>query len=782
IVWIYREWLHYSQAAESYQTQEELVILSNTLATMYHAEGTMGLLTVATDPVRHLEYDSLMTTVFSQLTAMKSVFEDTDIHPHLDSLNTLLTKKKENMAELVRLMKSYQNNTVKEIVQKTVLDRADLAALDDLLSGTLQEMGDTTTILKEKKGLFRRISEAIKPNQQDTLQQISHFSTINLQNVVLPAIKDTLIEFIQEINLAAQKRNAVIASRLLRKQNELYSVNERTTAQINRIMNEMERNEYLKNLNIMNERAGTIQRSSVIISIIAFAAIIVALVFMMWIIHSITVSQRLQNEIATGKKAVEKLLASREQLMLTITHDIKAPISSILGYLELMLKNKPSSRDGYYIENMHHSATHILDLARNLLDFHSLDENRQKIEHLPFSPYILLTDIYNSFLPETQKKELQFDPEVNIGKEENYISDPYRIRQIVNNLLSNAVKFTPAKGRITLSAQLIKIENQVKLLLSVKDTGHGIKEQDKERIFNEFERLDYTGENIEGSGLGLSISNKLARLLGGSISVDSTIGEGSVFTIVIPLEEIKAEKLRQREKPLKILFIDDDIVQLNLLTELLKQEGIRLRTCSSASKALQILREERFDMVFSDIQMPDMNGFELVEQIRAANFENAKTMPVIALSANSHLSGTKFREAGFSAFLAKPFSSQQLLDAIYQHAGEEQATGEKESSEETGFNALIAFAGNDAGAGKAILHSFIEESEKNYTLLEQAFKKEEWSVIKNITHKMIPVMKMISAKELVVLLEGFEKGSRSQEDGRLLLKLIRGKIEEAANF
>jgi signal transduction histidine kinase/CheY-like chemotaxis protein len=787
IVWIYREWLKYSELTEPRRERKELVILSNTLATMYHAEGTMGLLTLVTDTELSVEYDSLMTTVFNQIDYLKNISEEPYLNNLLDNLNVLLLKKQENTGELILLMKSFQDNTIRETTQKTIINRKDLDMLDSLLINTLQQFEDTTKIVGEKKGFFKKIGDVFKNNDTDTVKAINSRSSATQQELIIPFVKDTIVEFIKEINLVTQKKNAAVAYQLMLKQSELYSMNEKTTAQINRIMNEIETKDYQINLELMDERAETIKRSSIIISIIAMAAIFIALIFMSWIIHSITISQRLQREIEAGKKHVEKLLASREQLLLTITHDIKAPISSILGYLELMMKDKPSSRDGYYIENMQHSATHILNLIRNLLDFHSLDINGQKIEKLPFSPYILLTDIYESFIPETQKKKLKFELRLNIDKEGNYISDPYRIRQIANNLLSNAVKFTPSKGSIFFSAELTKNKRKTELLISVHDTGPGIKEQDKERIFDEFSRLDYTGKGIEGSGLGLSISGKLVHLLGGSISVDSTLGEGSVFTVTLPLDGIVSDRVKElatnyvNTSLLKILFIDDDIVQLNLLTELLKRDGMIPSTCSGSLDALRLLQQEHFDIIFSDIQMPDMNGFELVERIRMSDFEGSKTVPIIGLSANSHLSEAKYKEAGFSAFLTKPFTTEQLLDAIYKYTGKEN-TKKNSVQGKRSFDALTEFAGDDPNARRSIMHSFITETHKSCISLEQAFATGDWETIRNISHKMIPLMKMISAKKMVSLLQDYENGSQSKENELLLLKLIQEKIEEAEKW
>jgi signal transduction histidine kinase/CheY-like chemotaxis protein len=788
IVWIYTEWLNYTKVSEPHPQRQELFILSNTLATMYRAEGTVGLLSLATDAELSAEYDSLMTTVFGQIHSLKTISREPDMNNHLDSLDFLLSRKKENITELVNLVKSFQENTIKEITKTTILGRKDMDALDNLLTNTIQQSEDTTKIIGEKKGFFKRIGDAIKTSTPDTLKQISSSSISTQQKLIIPVIKDTIVEFIREINKTAQKKNAAITAQLMLKQNELYSMNERTTAQINQIMAELETSEYRDTLQLSIERTETIRRSSIIMSIIAFSAIIVALIFMSWILHSLTVSQRLHRQIETAKKNVEELLVSREQLMLTITHDIKAPVSSILGYLELMQKDKPSSQEGYYIENMQHSATHILDMVRNLLDFHSLEIHQQKPDQLPFSPYILLSDIYESFIPTAQKKELQFEFQPDMDKEENYVSDPYRIRQIINNILSNALKYTPVKGSVILSAKLIRNKQQTELFIAVRDTGPGIKEQDKKQIFEAFKRLDYTGPNIEGFGLGLNISQKMAQMLGGSISVDSTPGKGSVFTLSLPLHIMspsvsKPVKKQSNSRPAKILFIDDDTIQLDLVSKITEREGMVPQTCCRSLEALNKLQEEPFDIVFSDIQMPDMDGFELAERIRRSDFEGAATIPVIGLSANSYISQAKYKEAGFSSFLVKPFTSGQLIETIYRYTtGDETPSIEEVPKKNKNFEALIEFAGDDPQAKESIISSFIIETEKNYKLLDQAFLNADWETIRNVSHKMLPLMKMISAGQLVALLENYAAGSQDKENKVLLLKLIRENIQAADLF
>ena len=801
IVWINNELVKFSETSKPLEPPKELVIISNTLTTMYQAEGTVGLLTIQKDSVLKQEYDSLMNVVFLQIDSLKNVSIDSDFIVSVDSLRVLLLQKKDNKEKLVQLMDLFENNTIKEITKETVFSQGNLDELNNILqNNTIEFVEDTTIIVGEKKGFFKRIRDAIVDNP-DTIRQISNKTHTSTGEIVLPVLTDTIIEFIKEVNLVSQKKNASVVRQIVKRQGELYAMNEQTISQINEIMNKIESYEYSNRLELMEEQKATLKRSSDGVALIAFMALIVAVFFMSWIIYSISVSQRMQKEIEKAKREVEDLLLSREQLLLTISHDIKAPISSIIGYLELMKKDKSSKKNNYYVENMQQSSVHILDLVKNLLDFHSLYSEQQKINQMPFYPKSLLTNIYESFIPSADSKELNFNLQINIDSEEHYISDPYRIRQILSNILSNAIKFTPKNGSVIFSTSIeVLDEKNTYLIMSVKDTGPGIKDEDKIRVFEEFRRLHYSGTEVEGSGLGLNIAQKLSQLLGGGIEIDSTQGKGSVFTVKIPLylfeshksgifatnnslNEESEQKNKEINKRIKILFIDDDIVQLNLLSELMKKENINACTCSNAIEALQLIQKEQFDIIFSDIQMSDMNGFELVERIRSASFSNSSNIPIIGLSANSHVSEAKYKEAGFSGFLPKPFTSKQLYKIIQLHTAIERTSTEHNSlKEEEGFATLTQFAGNDADAAKTIIHSFVSENKKNLEILELAFEKEDWDAIAGISHKMIPLMKMISAKELVTLLQEYENGGQSKENKTLLLDCIKGVIKEAEEF
>ena len=784
IITIYLEVIRsHQQNQDNSSMKKELINLSNTLTTMYQAEGTASLLAVA-DNNENLrqEYDSLTNRMFEQINSLRMISTDSVINYSIDSLSALLLQKRKYALEMFQLMEQIEKNIVKEFSRRTVITQSDADKLKTLLIDVTQIKDDTIQVIGEKKGFFQRIRDVVKSNV-DTLTHISKSSLLETKELTIPLLSDTIIDFIHQIDRQAQTKNAKIVRQLISRQHELYIIKELTGLQINNIMEAIKEREYQENVNLLKEKNDSLKRSSSVVAIVGLSALIVAIFFMSWTVQSLNKAQRLQKSIQEAKKHAEKLLTSREQLIYTITHDIKAPLSSILGFLDLLLEDDTcSQKQQYYLNNMHSSASHILDLVRDLLDFHSIEKKQPQLMTVVFSPASLIYNIYESFLPLAQKKELTFELSSTLVETETFFSDPYYIRQIINNLLSNAIKFTPEQGRIFLNASL---NEQNRWKISVQDNGPGIDIADQARIFDEFVRLNKSEKKEEGTGMGLTISRQLAILLGGTIEIESQKGRGSIFTLTVPLTPVAEKTVSQPNETSDvsggILFVDDDRVQLNLLSELMRREGLTCICCPNAYEALNHLQEKPVDIIFTDIHTPEMDGFEFVKRVRELDFPQAATIPVIAFSAGYQESESELKAAGFSGYLLKPFTLNQLLDIIEQHTSFRRKADEiySENNGDFGWQQIMDFATDDPEAAMKIIDSFIEETHKDKEHLKIAFQKNDSEAIKQISHKMLSLMRMISAREMVSILTDLEKGETSKEKKTTVIRLIEKTIKEA---
>jgi signal transduction histidine kinase/CheY-like chemotaxis protein/HPt (histidine-containing phosphotransfer) domain-containing protein len=786
---VYLEMLKSWQISERSDPQLELIELNKTLTAMYQAEGTAGLLSIVNDEKLMLRYDSLVNVVFWQIDSMKSISNDSRMLANLDSLSLLVNKKYKNAVELLFLMNNMESNMVKEITQSTISAWGDIDQLSTALINKVRTTEDTVMAVSEKKGLFKRIQDAVKSSQADSVLQVNKQTVSEVDELIIPILTDTLTEFIREVNYVAQKKNANILRQMAIRQNELYQINELTGYRIQQIVNDIKDIEFQRNIEILNVRSILQKQSTIYVAGIGLAALMVALFFMTWTLKSLNVSQKLHKGLQEAKKRVDKLLVSREQLIYSITHDIKTPVSSIMGFLDLMSDDEPSQKQQYYIENMNSSTSHILELVKNLLDFQSLEKNRPQSNEVPFSLFLLLNDIYQSFLPLAKKKRIDFElNHQSFSEKDRYLSDPYRIRKILNNLISNALKFTPENGKVCVSAS---IENENKLRVSVKDNGFGIGEADKLRIFEEFTRLEKTKLTVEGAGLGLTISQSLAHLLGGNVEIESQLGQGSDFILTLPIAQASEESktANPEEKParvfftenIRVLFVDDDIMHLNLFSELMKKEGLFFKCCSRSVDALMVLQEDSFNIIFTDIQLPDIKGDELANQIRKLPFLGAEKIPIIGFSADSQWLENSLKSE-FTGFLPKPFKAMELLETIKKYTGHIPKQVSKYPIQSGfSFDNLLKFVSGDRELEIKILHSFVEETKKDLEILKLAFEKNDWNTVKQLSHKMGSLMKMISAKDIDSLLNDFEKGSQSEEKKLTLLRLIAEKIEEAEN-
>ena len=535
-------------------------------------------------------------------------------------------------------------------------------------------------------------------------------------------------------------------------------------------------------------------RSATIISGIAAGAVALSVIFLVMIWRDVTRSNRYRRQLEEANRFAEELLASREKLMLAITHDFKAPLGSIMGYADLLSRLTVDGRQRFYLDNMKTSSEHLLKLVTDLLDFHRLDLHKAEINRVTFHPARLLEEIYVSFEPLTSAKGLSLKCEIDPELKGTFISDPLRLRQIVNNLLSNAVKFT-SEGGITLTASFVPKGDSVfsgnHLKLSVIDTGKGMEPGDRERIFQEFTRLP-GAQGEEGFGLGLSIVRMLVQLLEGRIEVDSVLGKGSTFTLRVPLYPValndtsevneqnnaNSSSLPAQTPALHILLIDDDRIQLTLTSAMLAQSGITSVSCLQLDELLEALRTDTFDVLLTDVQMPAMNGFDLLNLLRASNIPQAKTIPVIAVTARSDMQREEFLKHGFAGSLHKPFMVNELFAELdiekretglvtpQNHVEMDAVQTDRIATEAVpvsalNFSALTAFSGDDPDAAKSILESFVTETRLNADRLRQALDAEDTDGIAAMGHKMLPLFTLLGADELVALLKELED-SRGQ--------------------
>ena len=667
-----------------------------------------------------------------------------------DSLITLLREKDENTVRLLRTLSETNDNVISAQEIEQIIAEQDTAVTQQRVQRRVTVHRDTIVTPQKKKGFFRRLGEVFAPSKKDSSIQVKsslEFATDTVLGAYNPA--DSLHEKLRTVAKQKKTGNKVVQSR----KQTLQKVDHNLTARIDSLLKGYEEEALDRARSEAEYQQGIRHRSATIIGSIAIGAVLLSVLFLVFIWRDITRSNRYRRELEEANQRAEELLAAREKLMLAITHDFKAPLGSIMGYADLLSRLTVDERQSFYLNNMKVSSEHLLKLVSDLLDFHRLDLHKAEINRVTFYPVRLLDEIRVSFEPLTAAKGLWLRCDISSDLEGTFISDPLRLRQLINNLLSNAVKFT-GKGGVTLSASY----EAKQLVVSVSDTGKGMAPTDCERIFQEFTRLP-GAQGEEGFGLGLSIVRMLVQLLEGTIQVESALGEGSTFTLRVPLfpvatsdgncqtEESSASPVNQSS--LRILLIDDDRIQLTLTAAMLSQSNINSVCCQQLDELLEALRNNEFDVLLTDVQMPAINGFDLLKLLRASNIPQAMSIPVIAVTARSDMKEDDFLHHGFVGCLRKPFAVNELLDKL-------RAILPSLPESSLNLTALTAFSEDDPEAAKSIIESFVSETRLNVERMRQSLDHSDPEGITAMAHKMLPLFTLIGAMELVDLLKELE--------------------------
>ena len=699
-------------------------------------------------------YRKNMREVINATDTLLSFTTDSIQATRLDSVSMLLRRKERNMHTLLQAVRNSNSDSIYKQHIKDIIEEYDSV---DINPKTRHKIITHTQVRTEQqqKNFFKRLGELFSSKKdstiiKDTIQE-EYIDTVSWEYNAADTIVAILNDVQKRASQTKQQQTAILSRSLHNLQKNSLELNSKVQ-ELLRKFEEEEENRYLQQ---KAEKERIRRNSAYTLGIITILAIFIIAIFITIILKDITRSNKYRKELERSKQRAEDLLKTREQLMLTITHDIKAPTASILGYAELLEKITTEERQRFYLKNMQGSAYHLSQLVNSLLDFHRLDADKAEAQNITFNPKELFDTLFMSYIPAANNKQLEF--RYTCDKELNnlFIGDPLHIRQIVENIVSNALKFTE-KGFIEIETKLQKET----VIIRIKDSGCGMPEEEQAKVFKEFTRLK-NARGAEGFGLGLAISQKLVHLLNGNIDFSSEKGKGTTFNIYIPLKRLEEQNKEKRseEAPtaqplINILIIDDDRLQLRLTKAMLEGENINITCCEKPQELIKYLENSSYDIILTDIQMPEANGFDILKQIRKFPQKYVQNIPVLAVTARGDITQEEACSNGFCGCLHKPFTQKELIKAI------------KENSTKDihfDFSSLTAFSMDDNEAAKEIMQTFISETENMQKLLKQALENNDMKKATDITHRILPIFKMINAKKCIPQLEWLETKRNEQK-------------------
>ena len=532
---------------------------------------------------------------------------------------------------------------------------------------------------------------------------------------------------------------------------------------------------------------------------------------------------RAQGKLLEEKVRAESANNAKSDFLANMSHEIRTPINAVLGMNEMIIRedNKAlelSERDplavqgaleniSVYAGDVKKAGHNLLAIVNDILDFSKIEAGRMDIIEAPYQLSSLINDINNMILFKAQDKSLKFTVEVDPSIPDELSGDEIRIRQIITNLLNNAVKYTE-KGSISLKLRGKKqSDGALTLTIVVWDTGIGIKPEDKEILFNKFQRLEMErNSTVEGTGLGLAITQHLIELMGGTIDVESEYGKGSIFTVTIPQKIVSDNPIGDFQTRLKenlpgerpyresfrapdavILFVDDTRINLTVAVNLLKNTKIKIDTAISGAEAVSMASKTRYDMIFMDQRMPEMTGTEAFHEIRNTPDGASRDVPVVCLTADAVIGAKeRYLSEGFSDYLTKPIDNYALEKMLMKYLPEdkielvtEELTDDSgESGEEMDYFATLRSVGIEPKNGL----KFCQDDEAFYRVmlaeyaygelekahnLQKSYESENWHDYSIYVHALKSSSKMIGASALSMRAAKLESAANSEDFGTI---------------
>ena len=685
---------------------------------------------------------------------LKQLVSDSIKAMRMDTLANLLAAKRDNAMMVLNILADASGDAVYARKVHDLQSGRDSVVIHPNEITNASNRETVYNIVSTRRGFFRRLSDAFRRQRSDTIattmQSGRTDSTAMAQGInIADSVAEALADIHHEIKRADTRRQDAIDNRT----RSLKLVSIQLAWRTGQMLEDIQSDEHNAMQRAINADMAARRATMMKIAMLALLAIGAAIVLIVYTLRDIRRQRRDHERIVEAKNETERIMQQRQRLLLTITHDIKAPVASISGFIALLREWVTQPKPVAYLDSIRSSAEHLLQLVGALLDYHQLESGKATTHAVSFNPAQLVSDCATQARPVANKKNLEVVCSLRPGADRMCQADAFRIRQIMNNLIGNAVKYTD-RGTITVSAAL----NGSQLTMSVADTGSGMTESEQQRIFNAFTRLP-DAQGKEGVGLGLSITREAVNMLGGTIRVVSQKGKGSKFTVTLPVtvDTVQSAQpttiadnpapdmacVKSSSHPIKVVIVDDDRLQLQLLGEMMaRMENICLdiHVTSSADEAIAMIGRLRPQLVFTDIEMPQMSGREMLRRI------DRNGIKTIAITAHDQSIYTELRAEGFDACLFKPFNVQTLAATLCQLTGIAPSVSiptasASDAKQDTAlFAPLLVFAEGDAEAEQQII-AYTRQSIADY--LSMLNDPNDTASIAKAAHKAMPLLKML---------------------------------------
>ena len=670
------------------------------------------------------------------------------------TMTSLLKEEQENLRQLSDAMAGKPDkNYLREKVNSLNTGK-DSVVVHSKAPQTHEAKSTTVEVVKTRKGFFRRLADAFKKEHAETLSVKKDSDMAVVDTVVTPVnVAENVADILQQIEKKENHEKRSHADNMNKEVEDLKVVSTqlalRSAKQLSDV-HQKERGAMQRAISQAMEARRDLLWQMGLLAIVTIAAVMV-LIVVIW--RDSKKEREYQESLEAANEEIQCVMNQRERLLLTITHDIKAPAASIAGFIDLMGDYVSSRKGMECLHNIKNSAVHLSHLVASLLDYHQLENGLMKVRPTTFSLVRLVAECVEGMRLRAEEKGLRLSYDTTKA-EGLFLADAFRIRQILDNLVGNAIKYTDCGG-VTVKALVSMVMGKHQLTLSVKDTGKGMTTEDKRKVFQAFARLG-NAQGIDGAGLGLSITKELVALLNGEIHVNSTVGKGSIFTVTIPVEPSKEETTKKDARKAfanhKILILDDDKLQLQLIQEMLRRivdDSWRVFACGHVVDALTTLHNERPALMLMDIEMPEMNGTEMIRHVNHAQ------MTVVAMTAHDNSIKGQLLEAGFDDCLFKPFGIDQLARILGKEAKGQVVADDTTPTDgpSSRFDSLVAFAGGDEDAAREIVSTVKEELARHLSDLKEMRESAILPVenIGKVAHKLLPIASMTRMESVEAL-------------------------------